>query len=466
MIRICLLILFLDYCKAAENNTRPPIEITQLQPQQFYYDQSASERLIEREKGRKKQGLGVTVEEYSKGVSQLSKLTAILGGVTDPMIKSGAQGVTAAISALGYIGMAAGRILTAYGRYQERINQVLSAHEQLLEEISKTQESIDESSKLIEELIDPITLNRIAGLKTKDGRQVPLKKKIQLLFSASTYKSTFQQLADKTYLTNYKEENWKQIQQHRERLVQAQNYLNDLKKLLSIKIMQDAVKDLEARENVEQTIKTLESNLKFNLDARDQIDDKLTKWFLKKNEKQAFIRRRSELDTIIINIQNDIKYFKKEENHIKNNLNQIKTDRKMLIERINELSRHTNLRSDEAKLKRKYEKASMHIGQYLKEKGMDENYIKEIKSVLNSLTARIEAIDRYLKINSIQLSQTTDRDLKINSVQLSQTAKKPEEKPLQRQRANVLSNIKDGTNNRTTLLPQKPLPPAARRSTN
>lgn len=288
--------------------------------------EGASKRVKKRAEARhlqkKEEAFGKDVKTVTKPLSKVGTVAGFAASASgDPQAKMAAAALKVSIVAVEQLGVGISKIIMGVGRYQERSQEVLSNAEILLEEIQK---SLDKKESLEKKISGLLKVEKALGPSESSSRLKQLAKGAQSAVKTAEIK--VRQATD--VLTDEKakrEEKIKAIQADLK--VENENYAENIR-LLQILLMQDALEQVEKKIDIEGTIATLESNIRFFQDARES----LSKSKSKRKKQMAKIEK----DEAINN--KDLIYYMKFQKTPTETPQELEKDRTELLNKIKELT--------------------------------------------------------------------------------------------------------------------------------
>ena len=277
----------LSYGSEAGRKALPKMDQGIIKEAETKYE-GTKERVKKREEGRKVQKKGKKIKKEVEGVTgPLSSVGTTVGMVAsasgDPQAKAAAAAFKLAISAVDTLGTAISEIVIAVGRYQERSQQIFSTVEVLLEDLQK---SIEKKKSLEKKLKELLVVEKLPEPSQSSSRLKKLGKGV--VDAAKTVEIKAHQAVD--VLTNEKskrEEKIKAIQA--ELRVENENYA-EIIRLLQIKLLQDAAKELDKHIHITDTLVGLEKDAVFYQKAKEGIPASESKQTAEIEAKEAQIK--------------------------------------------------------------------------------------------------------------------------------------------------------------------------------
>ncbi len=288
--------------------------------------EGASKRVQKRAEARdlqkKGKAFGKDVKTVTKPLSKVGTIAGFAASASgDPQAKMAAAAFKLSIVAVEQLGVGVSKIIMGVGRYQERSQEVLSNAEILLEEIQK---SIDKKESLEKKISGLLKIEKPLGPPESSSRLKQFAKGAQSAMKTAEIK--VRQATD--VLTDEKAKREEKIKAFQADLkVENENYAENIR-LLQILVMQDALEQVEKKIDIEGTIATLESNIRFFKDARDS----LSKSKSKRKKQMAKIEKDEAANN------KDLLYYLKFQKSPTETLQELENDRSELLKKIKELT--------------------------------------------------------------------------------------------------------------------------------
>ena len=350
-----------------------------------------------RQQGRKIQKKGKNVQKQSKKIAKPFKSAGTLANNIatasgDPHAKMAAATFQLAVSSAQGLGEAIGAIITGVGRYQERSQEILSITEALVEDATKSQEKITYLEKKQKEILD---LDKAPEPSQSSSR---LKKLGKSLSNAYEGRTNIQQKvrAATDIFTDEKAKRLEKLKTIQAALkAENENYF-EIIRVLQIKLMQDALKEIDRKINIDATINKLKADLEFYKISRGNISTE--------SRSQA----KKQLDEIEKQEDNSLKelaYYQylKFQNPPEITPEQLQKDKSVLIAKINELVPLTKLGESI----------------YLQEKGLDTD----------NLVRRTTIVGIYREMDEMKKKIDQIEDIKIRLETLEKEKESPSRYP-------------------------------------
>lgn len=222
--------------------------------------EGVGKRTKKRSKGREIQKMGETMEKkLDETFKPLQKAGTAIGfaaaATGDPHAKMAAAGLKLSIMAIDELGKGIAKIIMGVGRYQERSQKILSNAEALLEEVQK---SIDKKASLEKKLKELLAVEKSPEPSQSSSRLKQLGQGAMNLAKSAEIK--VRQATD--ILTNDKASREEKLKAVQADLKEASENYNETIRLLQILLMQETLKEINKKINLEETIKILENDLK------------------------------------------------------------------------------------------------------------------------------------------------------------------------------------------------------------
>jgi len=224
---------------------------------------------------QKRSGARITqskAEEVKKSIGSFSSPLGVFGTTVtaiaasgDPHTKMAAAAVRASILIIQGLGTGIAEIVIGVSRYQERSLEILSITETLLEDMQK---SIDKIKVLQKEQRELLNIGKTPE-PSKSSSQV--KKFGNKLSNAVTNLGNKVREATDPF-TNEKAEREEQLKTIQSNLKKEKENFSEIMKLVQIKLLQDEVKEIDKKIDIEKTIKKLKEDIDFYKIALKSID--------------------------------------------------------------------------------------------------------------------------------------------------------------------------------------------------
>jgi hypothetical protein len=359
-----------------------------------------------RQQGRKIQKKGKNVQKKVKEVTvPLKSAGTVAGNIAtasgDIHAKMAAATFQLAISSAQGLGEAIGAILIGVGRYQERSQEILSITEALVEDATKSQEKITYLEKKQKEILD---LDKAPELSQSSSRLKKLGKSLGNVYKGRT--DIQQKVREATDIfTDEKAKRLEKLKTIQAALkAENENYF-EIIRVLQIKLMQDALKEIDRKINIDTTINKLKADLEFYKISRGNISTE--------SRSQA----KKQLDEIEKQEDNSLKelaYYQylKFQNPPEITTGQLQKDKSALVAKINELVPLTKLGESI----------------YLQEKGLDTD----------NLVRRTTIVGIYREMDEMKKKIDQIEDIKIRLETLEKEKESPSGYPGMRTPSGIL----------------------------
>jgi len=343
--------------------------------------EGAGKRTKKRAKGREVQEAGKTMEkklgEVFKPTQKAGTAVGFAAAATgDPHAKMAAAGLKLSIMAIDELGKGIAKIIMGVGRYQERSQKILSNAEALLEEVQK---SIDKKASLEKKLKELLAVEKSPEPSQSSSRLKQLGQGAVNLAKSAEIK--VRQATD--ILTNDKasrEEKLKSIQSAIK--VETENYDESIR-LLQILLMQDTLKEINRKIDLEETIKILENDLKIYRNP----DIVFSKNKSKRKKQETRIEKKE------AEAEKEYLYFTQFQKSPTETPDELEADRKELYEKIKELTALTKrgdmiyLQEKEVQLDSEVNRSAI-VALY-KENDETKSQLQKLESQLKALQAQV-----------------------------------------------------------------------------
>ncbi len=362
----------------SEHGERPPPEpgpdiITQAFTQQEKQGDEIRERTQKRSEARSVQKKGEGLEKKFKGAASplknLGTMASIVATVSgDPHAKIATAAFELAMYAVEGLGKGIAKIVIGIGRYRERSQEILSAIEVLVEGAQQSLEKIKDLQKKQQELLDA---DQDADKKAPESSpdSSSLKQFGQKLYNAqANLQNKIRQATD--YVTNEKAKKGEKLKAIQADLKKENENYAEIIKLIQIKLLQDAVKEIDRKINIGNTIQKLQEDKKFYENARKNIS----------TSKSTAKKERADIEEKNNRTLEDLVYYMNFQHSPTETLEVLTDSRVELIEKINELSRLTNMEDI----------------RYLEEKGIEASNPQMDRSTIVILYREIDDIKKKL----------------------------------------------------------------------
>lgn len=229
-------------------------------------NEGARKRVKKRSEGRdiqrKGEELQKTMEKVEKPFSYAGTIVSVGAAASgDPHAKMAAAAFRLSLIAIKELGEGIAKIITITGRYQERSQEILSNAEILLEEIQK---SIDKKERLEKSLKELLSVEKSIEPSQSSSRLKQLSKGASAVVKSAEIK--VRQATD--VITNDKAERGEKIKGIQAELkVENENYAENIR-LLQILLLQDTIREIDKKIDLEGTISRLETKIAYNQQVR------------------------------------------------------------------------------------------------------------------------------------------------------------------------------------------------------
>jgi hypothetical protein len=350
-----------------------------------------------RQQGRKIQKKGKNVQKKVKEVTvPLKSAGTVAGNIAtasgDIHAKIAAATFQLAVSSAQGLGEAIGAILIGVGRYQERSQEILSITEALVEDATKSQEKITYLEKKQKEILD---LDKAPEPSQSSSRLKKLGKSLGNVYKGRT--DIQQKVREATDIfTDEKAKRLEKLKTIQAALKAENENYSEIIRVLQIKLMQDTLKEIDRKINIDATINKLKADLEFYKISRGNISTE--------SRSQA----KKQLDEIEKQEDNSLKelaYYQylKFQNPQKITPEQLQKDKSVLVAKINELVPLTKLGESI----------------YLQEKGLDTD----------NLVRRTTIVGIYREMDEMKKKIDQIEDIKIRLETLEKEKESPSRYP-------------------------------------
>jgi hypothetical protein len=363
------------YGAAAEVSQDPPMltEMEQalkaideaLVQQKEQGDEDIEKRMGKRADARDLQKKGEKLKKKVKSVtSPLGKIGTTGGLVAsasgDLHLKMAAALLKVSVAAVNGLGATVAQIIIGVGRYQERSQEILSITELLMEDLRKSIEKIKALKKKQSSLLG------ISKTPQPEENPSALKQFALKLYNGTTnIQNNIQNKVQKAtdLLTDAKIDREKKLKGIQDDLKKEKEHFSEIIKLLQIKLLQDAVKEIDKKINLNDTIAKLKKDIEFYENAKKSISTK---------SKSEAKKQQGEIDEKKSRTLKDLEYYTNFQKEPKELIDTLKKNQTDLIKKIQELTKSTKMGSAP-------QKEESDIANTLSKTDMDYLQSKEVK---------------------------------------------------------------------------------------
>lgn len=236
-------------------------EHSELMGKAMQSDQGMQRRVEKRQEARGIQKKGEKIKKHVKTAAKpfqaVGSAAHTAGSVSgDPHLKMAAAAYNLGLSVVQQLGQGIGDIVIGVGRYKERSQQILSNTEVLVEDVQRSTEKIAKLEKKQRELL---TMD-----KTPVGTGIT---NMATRAQQSIRKST-------DVLTNEKAKRGEKVKAVTTELNAERKHKNEVVKSLQVKILNETLKEIDRKINIDKTIDQLNKDVVFYAEAKNKAKGK------------------------------------------------------------------------------------------------------------------------------------------------------------------------------------------------